>query len=163
MCSWLLCSLSISVHVFMGYCSISVHVFMAIMFFVNQCTCVHGYHVFCQSVYMCSWLLCSLSISVHVFMGYCSISVHVFMAIMFFVNQCTCVHGLLFNQCTCVHGYCVSSVSQKHCKQQVENLTQQLVHKTQQLTGLETDNSQLQSRVKKLEGYRNKHKLISVF
>ena len=116
---------SISVHVFMGYCSISVHVFMAIV----------------QSVYMCSWLLCSLSISVHVFM-----------AIMFFVNQCSCVHG-----------YLVSSVSQKHCKQQVENLTQQLVHKTQQLTGLETDNSQLQSRVKKLEGYRNQHKLISVF
>ena len=47
----------------------------------------------------------------------------------------------------------LSSVAQKHCKQQVENLTQQLIQKATRQNELETDNVQFQSRIKKLERY----------
>ena len=43
--------------------------------------------------------------------------------------------------------------SQNHSQQQLENITQQLVHKSQELQESETDRTQLQSRVKKLEKY----------
>lgn len=41
--------------------------------------------------------------------------------------------------------------AQSHSRQQVENLTAQLVQKSQQLQDIDTDRKQLQSRVKKLE------------